>query len=107
MRVMRIENKVFIRLQPWKSDGIVSKLDVGLGDKLLNYYSFRPLGYLNGPTNIIQNSLYLYAGANGQYDKYMRWDAPVPPFFDGKIQKGHEIPTLNAVCVLMYPSAEK
>ena len=86
MRVMRIENKFFIRLQPWKSDGIVSKLDVGLGDKLLNIYSFRPLGYLNGPTNIIQNSLYLYAGANGQYDKYMKWDA------SGKYNfLGHEI----------------
>ena len=86
MRVMRIENKAFIRLQPWKSDGIVSKLDVGLGDKLLNFYSFRPSGYLNGPTNVIQNSLYLYAGANGQYKKYMNWNAA------GKYNfLGHEI----------------
>ena len=86
MRVMRIENKAFIRLQPWKSDGIVSKLDVGLGDKLLNFYSFRPSGYLNGPTNVIQNSLYLYAGANGQYKKYMNWNA------SGKYNfLGHEI----------------
>ena len=86
MRVMRIENKAFMRLQPWKSDGIISKLDIGLGDKLLNFYSFRPLGYLNGPTNIIQNSLYLYAGANGQYQKYLNWDA------SGKYNfLGHEI----------------
>ena len=28
LRVMKLENRVFIRLQPWKSDGIVSKLDV-------------------------------------------------------------------------------
>ena len=74
LRVMRLENKVFIRLQPWKDDGIVSKLDVGIGDKLVNY-SFRPADYLQGGTNVIQNSLYLYAGANGQYKKYLTWNA--------------------------------
>ncbi|MBQ8421598.1 MAG: putative porin [Bacteroidales bacterium] len=75
LRVMKLENRVFIRLQPWKSDGIVSKLDVGLGDKLLSHYSFRPTDYLEGSTNVVQNSLYLYAGANGQYRKYFKWDA--------------------------------
>ena len=75
LRVMRLENKVFIRLQPWKNDGIVSKLDVGLGDKLLNYYSFKPDSYLQGGTNEIFNSVYLYAGAQGQYEKYLKWDA--------------------------------
>ena len=86
MRVMRLENKVFIRLQPWKSDGIVSKLDVGIGDKLLNFYAFRPSSYLTGPKNVVQNSLYLYAGAQGQYKKYLNWDAT------GKYNfLGHEI----------------
>ena len=75
LRVMRLENKVFIRLQPWKNDGIVSKLDIGLGDKLLNYYSFKPDSYLQGGTNEIFNSVYLYAGAQGQYEKYLKWDA--------------------------------
>ena len=75
LRVMRLENKVFIRLQPWKDDGIVSRLDVGIGDKLVNYFSFRPADYLQGGTNVIQNSVYLYAGANGQYKKYMNWSA--------------------------------
>ena len=75
LRVMRFENKFFIRLQPWKDDGIVSKLDVGIGDKLANYYSFRPVDYLQGSNNVIQNSVYLYAGANGQYSKYMTWNA--------------------------------
>ena len=75
LRVMRLENKAFIRLQPWKSDGIVSKLDVGLGDKLLTYYSFSPQDYLKGQQNVLQNSLYMYAGAQGQYDKYLQWNA--------------------------------
>ena len=75
LRVMKFENKVFIRLQPWKSDGIVSKLDVGIGDKLCNYYTFKPSDYIQGNSNVILNSLYLYAGAKGQYKKYLNWDA--------------------------------
>ena len=75
LRVMKFENKVFIRLQPWTSDAIVSKLDVGLGDKLLNYFSFNPREYITGRNNVIQNSVYLYAGAQGQYKKYLLWDA--------------------------------
>lgn len=101
MRVMRVDNKVFVRLQPWKSDGIVSKLDVGIGDKVLNFYSFRPSDYLTGPTNVIQNSLYAYAGANGQYKKYFKWDAM------GKYNfLGHEINDfeINAnIALNIYP----
>lgn len=75
LRVMKFENKVFIRLQPWKADGIVSKVDVGIGDKLCNYYSFNPTNYLQGRNNVLLNSMYLYAGARGQYKKYLNWDA--------------------------------
>ena len=75
LRVMRFENRAFIRLQPWKNDAIVSKLDIGIGDKLLSHYSFSPTDYLKGSTNVIQNSVYLYAGANGQFKKYLTWNA--------------------------------
>ena len=75
LRVMKFENRVFIRLQPWKADGIVSKVDVGIGDKLCNYYSFKPTDYIQGSSNILLNSVYLYAGAKGQYKKYLNWDA--------------------------------
>ena len=75
LRVMKFENRAFIRLQPWKSDGIVSKLDVGIGDKLLNYYTFKPSDYLSGSSNVVLNNVYLYAGANGQLKKYMKWNA--------------------------------
>ena len=101
MRVMRFENKAFVRLQPWKSDGIVSKLDVGIGDKLLNFYAFQPSDYLSGPSNVTQNSVYVYAGANGQYDKYLKWDA------SGKYNfLGHEINDFDIsanVRVNLYP----
>ncbi len=75
LRVMKLDNRIFIRLQPWKSDGIISKLDVGLGDKLATYYSFKPSDYILGPSTVTQNSMYLYAGAQGQYEKYMDWNA--------------------------------
>ena len=75
LRVMKFENRFFIRLQPWKEDGIVSKLDVGIGDKLANYFSFRPEDYIMGKGNVLQNSAYLYAGAQGQYRRYMEWNA--------------------------------
>ena len=75
LRVMKFENRFFIRLQPWKSDGIVSKLDVGIGDKLANYYAFKRSDYIQGTSNVLLNSAYLYAGAKGQYKKYFTWDA--------------------------------
>ena len=75
LRVMKLENRVFIRLQPWKSDGIVSKLDVGIGDKLANYFTFKMSDYIQGSSNTVLNSAYLYAGAKGQYKKYFTWDA--------------------------------
>ena len=101
LRVMKFENRAFIRLQPWKSDAIVSKLDVGIGDKLCNYYSFRPTDYIQGNTNVLLNSVYLYAGAKGQYKKYLNWDA------DGRYTfLGYELNdfSINAnVAVNFYP----
>ena len=75
LRVMKFENRFFIRLQPWKSDAIVSKLDVGIGDKLANYFTFNTADYIQGSSNTLLNSTYLYAGARGQYKKYFTWDA--------------------------------
>lgn len=75
MRVMRFENRIYMRLQPWKADGIVSRLDVGIGDKLLNYYDYSPNNYLSTRRNTVLNSVYIYAGAQGQYKKYFDWNA--------------------------------
>ena len=75
LRVMKFDNRIFLRLQPWSSDGIVSKLDVGIGDKLLNYYDFSRSSYIRPSSNVVRNSLYLYAGAQGQLKKYIKWDA--------------------------------
>ena len=75
LRVMRFDNRIFLRLQPWSSDGIVSKLDVGIGDKLLNYHDFNRLNYLKPAKPVVRNSAYLFAGAQGQLKKYIGWNA--------------------------------
>lgn len=75
MRVMRLENRIYLRLQPWADDAIVSKIDVGIGHKLLNYYDTAKENYLAKSSNTIQNSMYLYAGVEGQFKKYLKWDA--------------------------------
>ena len=85
LRVMKFENKAFIKLQPWATDAIVSSLNVGIGDKLLNYYMFTPDSYLkkNGG-NTVWNSVYLYGGAKGQVKNYFHWDADINYTFLGK-----------------------
>ena len=71
MRVMRLDNKVYLRLQPWSSEGVVSKLDVGIGDYLKQYFDSTSVR----PTNHVENSMYVYAGAEGQLRGNAFWNA--------------------------------
>ena len=68
---MKLDNKLFLRLQPWGSEAIVSKLDVGVGDMLRHYFDSSSVR----PTRHVENSIYAYAGAHGQYLNYFAWDA--------------------------------
>lgn len=74
LRMMRLDNKLFVRLQPWGEESIVSKLDVGVGDRMQRYYMMDPY-YLSTGTSNTWNSFYVYAGARGQYRNYLHWDA--------------------------------
>lgn len=74
-RVNRFENRLFIRLQPWAQDAIISKLDGGAGFQFLSVYRFRPEFYLQPAHNIKYNNLYLYFGASGQFREYFKWNA--------------------------------
>ena len=74
MRVARLENRVFLRLQPWAEDAIVSKLNVGVGDRMLTYYAFDPT-FTRKRSNVVWNSAYLYAGVEGSLRNYIHWDA--------------------------------
>ncbi len=82
LRAMRFDNKVFIRLQPWAADAIVSKLDVGAGYLMQSWYDFDPT-YLYNQSNTKWNSAYLYGGAKGQLKKYVFWDAKADLFMTG------------------------
>ncbi len=83
LRVMKLDNKVFIKLQPWSADAIVSRLNVGIGDRMLSYYLFSPEQYLRKGANTLWNSAYLYAGASGQWRGF-QWNATGEYTFLGK-----------------------
>lgn len=73
-RVMKIENRFFIRIQPWAKEAIISRVDAGLGYQFLNLYGFHQNYFLEGNKNTKQNNLYLYFGASGQLKKYFEWE---------------------------------
>jgi hypothetical protein len=82
MRVMKLDNKAFIRLQPWSEDGVISKLDVGVGDKYLSFYKPEVL-YLKAPENVVWNTAYAYAGVKGRLTRNLHWDATADYSFAG------------------------
>ncbi len=82
MRVMKLENRAFIRLQPWSEDGIISRLDVGAGDRLQNFYRPEAL-YLKAPGNEVWNTAFAYAGVKGRLTRNLHWDASADYSFAG------------------------
>ena len=72
--VTKFNNKVFIRLQPWAKEAIVSKLDIGVGLDILHYAKMDPT-YLHKQGSAPWTSGYLYAGAQGQFRNYFQWNA--------------------------------
>jgi len=70
-KVMKLDNKIYMRLQPWSDDAAVSKLDVGIGDKLMTYRDSTTLR----PLTHTENSAYIYAGAEGHIWNAVTWNA--------------------------------
>ena len=76
LQVRRLDNRIFVRIQPWKEDAIVSKIEGGIGDRWQTFYLFQPgSSYLKKPANTTWNTVYAYAGAEGSFRKYLNWDA--------------------------------
>ena len=75
LRVMKLENKVFVQLQPWAADAVLSTLDVGIGNRIRKHYLFRPEGWLYRPSDVTWNSTYLYGGVGGQLREAVSWNA--------------------------------
>ena len=75
LRTARLENRIFVRLQPWKADAVVSKIEGGVGNRLQSFYLQSPDEVLYRPANVRWNSFYTYAGAEGRLSRYLEWDA--------------------------------
>ena len=73
-----LDNKVFIRLQPWSVDAAVSKLDIGVGDKVETWHDTT-----SAKNHFRENSIYTYAGANGRMFRNMTWNARGQLFMAG------------------------
>jgi len=72
-RTFSLENRVFVRLQPWGVNAIVSKVDAGIGHEFVSHYAYRPEMYLTGNYNEKFNNVFIYGGASGKYRKYLNW----------------------------------
>ena len=73
-----LDNKIFLRLQPWSAEAAVAKLDVGIGDKIQTYADSSATG-----NRFRGNSVYAYAGANGRLFRNMTWNARGQLYFAG------------------------
>ena len=75
LHTSRLDNRVFLRFQPWHQDAIVSKVEGGIGDRYQSHYNFRSDSYLYKPGAERWNTVYTYAGAEGRINRYFEWDA--------------------------------
>lgn len=74
-RVMNLENRFFIKVQPWDADAVISNLSGGIGHQMLNFYGFQPEFFISGNQNKTYNNIYTYFGAGGKFKKYFAWNA--------------------------------
>jgi len=75
LRTMRLENRIFLRLQPWKEDAIVSKIEGGVGNRFQTFYLQSPNEVLYKDNTHRWNSFFAYVGAEGSLSRYFSWDA--------------------------------
>ena len=75
LAVRRLENKVFMSLQPFAPDAFVSKIHAGVGAQYLWLYSFKPTDFVTGVNPDKQLNTYAYGGVEGMIKKYFAWDA--------------------------------
>lgn len=70
----KFDNKIFIRLQPWAQNAPVSKLNVGIGDRV-NTFWLQDMTDKSLSRKEVENSVYAYAGVEGQFGKAVNWSA--------------------------------
>lgn len=66
-----MDNKLYIRLQPWTQESLISKIDIGLGDEYNSYHNVTA----TDTSSVRENTVYTYAGASGKLGKWFDWQA--------------------------------
>ena len=83
VQTMVLDNRFFLRIQPWSSTAILSGLEGGVGYTLMSHYYFLPEYYTGGLGKQWHNAAYAYAGAYGMLKKYFAWNATGKLHFAG------------------------
>lgn len=104
-RVFTVDNKFFFKLQPWSRDAVVSEINGGVGYRWSSIYSFTPDMFLTGNSNVHHHDAYVYAGARGQYRKYLNWDAEAAYSFLGYNRNDFNVDA--GMDISFYPFKEK
>lgn len=86
-RVTKLENRIFIRLQPWSSEAFISKLNIGAGNRIMKFSNFDYFSFLGTAKKTTWNSSFAYAGIEGQIGRYVQWDAKGDFVFTGPESK--------------------
>ena len=69
-----ISNKLFVQVQPWDRNGVVSTIDGGIGLDLHTYSYLRLTDYVSGKmTKDKRTSWYIYGAASGKIKRYADW----------------------------------
>lgn len=95
--VTKLDNRVFLRLQPWSDNSIVSKLNVGVGDLMRVYFDSTSIY----PDKFRENSVYAYGGVEGNVSKYFKWNAKTHYFVLG--EKSGDFDIEGNIGVNFYP----
>lgn len=69
-----LSNKLFVQIQPWDRNGVVSTIDAGIGYDIHTYSYLRLQDYLSGKmTKDKRHSWYLYGSTGGKIKRYADW----------------------------------
>jgi hypothetical protein len=79
----KMDNKLFIQIQPWNREGIVGTLDGGIGFTTRKYHMFHPDDYLFVNRPVSRTDTYLYGNVQGKLRRYLDWGAGVDYHFAG------------------------
>ncbi len=79
-----LSNKIFVQVQPWDRNGVVSTIDGGIGVDLHTYSYLHLTDYLKGKmTRDKRTSWYIYGSTGGKIKRYADWGADVKYYPSG------------------------